>query len=58
MSNPKTTDSSNATGPSSDGADSASQDAQRPTSTLTSFTDLLGLDENSGTVCTPDGYCS
>jgi|GEM_PF-3809437 len=38
--------------------DPASQAAQRPTAPLTSFTELLGLDEDTGTVCTPDGYCS
>ena len=44
--------------PASESTDPASQAAQQPTAPLTSFTELLGLDEHTGTVCTPDGYCS
>ena len=60
MSNPETTPGPNATAPYSDGTNSASQAQQQPAAPLTSFTELLGLDDGigTGTVCTPDGYCS
>ncbi|HJE91997.1 MAG TPA: hypothetical protein K8V11_13410 [Dietzia timorensis] len=58
MSNPAPKPGSNATELSSEEAGSSSQTAQQPAAPLTSFTDLLGLDDETGTVCTSDGYCS
>lgn len=58
MSNPAPKPGPNTTGSSSEEARSASQTARQPAAPLTSFTDLLGLNGESGTVCTRDGYCS
>ena len=58
MSSPAPKPGPNATVPSSEEGGSASQTAQQPAAPLTSFTDLLGLDDETGTVCTSDGYCS
>ena len=58
MNNPETTRGPNGFGPDRVGADSSSHTAQQPAAPLTSFTELLGLDDGTGTVCTPDGYCS